>query len=189
MLTKNLTLFQSPLPVHHSVKEKKAEPLSPKKSSRFFPWAHKGGDTSPKSKLFSLRKKDKKENSKSKRRKDAYERFEPVPVFDHDTDWKTKLHTLCNGRRVVRYLNYSQSQSPMIIKHYPPPKESTRIKWNSNLIQDGESDDSNEYAVIHPKSILSKKSKEYKYDGDVPSPIIITKTRQLSVSGRRHSRK
>ncbi|XP_050419037.1 uncharacterized protein LOC126832328 [Patella vulgata] len=180
---------KSPLPGNssYSSKEKKPEASPPKKSSRFFTWPHKGDSSPTKSKLFGLKKKDKKEGSKSKRKKETY-MYEPVPVFDHDTDWKTKLHTLCNGRRVVRYLNYSES--PMIIKHYPPPKESTRIKWNSNLVQlTEESDDSNDYAVIHPKSILSKKSKEYKFDGDVPSPIIITKTRQMTSSGRRSSRK
>lgn len=36
---------------------------------------------------------------------------------EQEIDTITKLHTICNGQRMVRYLNKSESQ--MIIKHFP----------------------------------------------------------------------
>ncbi|XP_065930064.1 uncharacterized protein [Magallana gigas] len=57
----------------------------------------------------------------------------PVPkLSEHEVDTITKLHTICNGQRVVQYLN--MAESPMV--HFPPPKRASRIIWNPDLEDD-----------------------------------------------------
>ncbi|XP_041378997.1 uncharacterized protein LOC121391421 isoform X2 [Gigantopelta aegis] len=115
------------------------------------------------------------------RKPDGFMSLSPVTgkksKCDEHVERITQLHTMCNGQRIVRYLNFSES--PMIIKHYPPPKEAAKVSWSDTVIEED-----GVYSPLSsppaPKPILQQKPSNHMYPfvGDVPSPIILTRTRR-----------
>ncbi|XP_067650116.1 uncharacterized protein [Haliotis asinina] len=108
-------------------------------------------------------------------------------LTEMEIDEMTKLHTICNGQRVVRYLNFSES--PMIIKHYPAPKEASKLSWSNTLTNCELTYHSPTRKPSKPaaKPILTQRplNHTYPYSEDVPSPIILTRTRRTHTLSQR----
>ncbi|KAK3108422.1 hypothetical protein FSP39_007718 [Pinctada imbricata] len=97
-------------------------------------------------------------------------------LSEHEVDTITKFHTLCNGQRIVKYLN--MSESPMI--HFPPPKSASRISWHQKLEDCDLDSHSPRVTPTKPKSALRQRPKDFQfpYVEDKPSPIVVTRLRR-----------
>ncbi|XP_061193868.1 dentin sialophosphoprotein-like [Saccostrea echinata] len=107
----------------------------------------------------------------------------PVPkLSEQEVDTITKLHTICNGQRIVRYLN--MSELPMV--HFPPPKRASRIIWNPDLEEVSLSHHSPRSTPTKPRSALRQRPKGFTFPflEDKPSPIVITRVRRSKSMSR-----
>ncbi|XP_062567458.1 dentin sialophosphoprotein-like isoform X2 [Saccostrea cucullata] len=107
----------------------------------------------------------------------------PVPkLSEQEVDTITKLHTICNGQRIVRYLN--MSELPMV--HFPPPKRASRIIWNPDLEEVSLSHHSPRNTPTKPRSALRQRPSGYTFPflEDKPSPIVITRVRRSKSMSR-----
>nr|XP_022303193.1 uncharacterized protein LOC111110850 [Crassostrea virginica] len=107
----------------------------------------------------------------------------PLPrLSEHEVDTITKLHTICNGQRIVQYLN--MSEMPMV--HFPPPKRASRIIWNPELEDDSLNPHSPRRTPIKTRSALRQRPKDFTFPfvEDKPSPIVITRVRRSKSMSR-----
>ncbi|XP_046584095.1 serine-rich adhesin for platelets-like isoform X2 [Haliotis rubra] len=177
-------------PGHVEVKVKKSsEVKGTKKGSSFrFGSSSSNKENQTKGRLYPkspLPKNDCKSDKDKK--KTPCRRKKQSDLTEMEIDEMTKLHTTCNGQRVVRYLNFSES--PMIIKHYPAPKEASKLSWSNTLTNCELTYHSPTRKPSKPtaKPILTQRplTHTYPYSDDVPSPIILTRTRRTHTLSQR----
>ncbi|XP_029641002.1 uncharacterized protein LOC115215825 [Octopus sinensis] len=105
----------------------------------------------------------------------------PDQLSEAELDEITWIHTTCNGQQVAPRVQIGQSCEEFTV--FPPPRTPRHLKWNMHLEQDCDSVEKQQPNCSTPlKPILRKRPENhvFPYNGDNPSPYIITKTRQVN---------
>ncbi|XP_046350018.2 uncharacterized protein LOC124131000 isoform X2 [Haliotis rufescens] len=176
-------------PGHVEVNVKKSSEVKGTKRGSSFKFGSLSGnkENQAKGKLYPKSPLPKNDKSEKDKKKTPCRRKKKSDMTELEIDEMTKLHTMCNGQRVVRYLNFSES--PMIIKHYPAPKEASKLSWSNTLANSDLSYHSPTRTSSKPSArpILTQRplNHTYPYSDDVPSPIILTRTRRTHTLSQR----
>lgn len=106
----------------------------------------------------------------------------PDELSEAELDEITWIHTTCNGQQVASRVFFGEQTSDSFAV-FPPPRSPRHLKWSENLVQE-EYDkiaSHNKTTSTPLKSILKKRPDHFvfPYNGDEPSPYLITRTRQL----------
>ncbi|GAB1603139.1 uncharacterized protein LOC115215825 [Argonauta hians] len=106
----------------------------------------------------------------------------PDQLSEAELDEITWIHTTCNGQPVAPRVSIDLLADDFAV--FPPPRTPRHLKWNDCLEQDCSSAEKQSPNPSTPlKPILRKRPKNhvFPYNGDNPSPYMLTKTRHVNI--------